>query len=354
MHARRVIQKLSISLLSLAIVLLLCELAARWAEPGPFSLWDRSPYEPAPGLVHEHVPNFTGRWDGTWYEINCDGARGPDVVPVYSLGEYRVLALGDSCTFGKGVLEADSWPRQFEHLLRGALEGDREPLVVNFGVNGYSGRQYLHRLKQYGPILRPNLVVVGYNLNDFPNVVQKVDRAVYQGRKSLRSMMPTDLRNVLGRFALFRWVRGEYYELNRARDWKAAERFAKEIKAGAAQQHTRYELEIERIVGMSDAAHEVGAELAVFLFPYESQVYLGSYDSAAVDWLRDACESRGIVFVSLLEAFRQRVADKGSDHRLFLRGDRYHPNPEGYGIVAERVLEAVRARGWLSQPPQLH
>ena len=31
---------------------------------------------------------------------------------------------------------------------------------------------------------------------------------------------------------------------------------------------------------------------------------------------------------------------------LFLKGDRYHPNPKGYRIVAEGVVRLVLERNW--------
>ena len=53
---------------------------------------------------------------------------------------------------------------------------------------------------------------------------------------------------------------------------------------------------------------------------------------------------------SLDREFRSRAREEDPPRELFLRGDRYHPQPEGYGIVAECVLAAAREHGWLPAP----
>lgn len=341
MNLRKLTKKLGISVASLGVALVVGELVARALEPGPFSLLDSQPYEPVADLRHVHKQNFEGRWDGTWYATNSLRMRGPEFEPAFTAEELRVLCVGDSCTFGKGVLESESWPRQLETLLGETLPEGRRPMVGNLGVNGYSGKQYEITLDNHVDELQPQLVVIGYNLNDFPNVVSKVDRQVFQGKKNLRSFIPTDLRDRLGRFALFRWLRGTYYEMNRAKDWKAAERMAAEIK-GQSGDNQRYEQEAQRIASMAARARAAGAEVILFLFPYESQVYLDVYDSSPIDWLRSECEKNDIPFFNAAEAFREYAHRSDPPSRMFLRGDRYHPTADGYRIIAECLIELIR------------
>jgi lysophospholipase L1-like esterase len=345
MNWRKVGLRLAVSGLTVVLVLCAAEGIARVAEPGPFSFVDSEPYDPHPTLHHVHKPSFTGRWDGTWYETNSDRMRGPEYKPTFADNEFRVLALGDSCTFGKGVVEADTWPRQFERLLAAELGPSVHPMVANLGVNGYSAGQYAHVLNEYAARLKPHLIVVGYNLNDFPNVTKKVDQQIYHGKATLRHKVPESVRNELGRFALFRWLRGEYYEMRRARDWAIAEELAAQTKV--QRDAARFERELGFLEEMQAAAKSVNAHFAVFLFPYESQVYLQTYETSAVDWLHQICADRGVPFVALIDGFRERARSTDPVTRLFLRGDRYHPNPEGYGLVAQSVLDVVRAQQWL-------
>lgn len=345
---RKLLGKLALAAGSLLVVGLIAEVVARALEPGPFSLWDSRPYERHPDLPHVHRPGFTGRWDGTWYAINARGMRGPEVADEPAPNEYRVVAVGDSCTFGKGVREQDTWPRQLEALLDTELGSAGDAVVANLGTNGFSGRDYLRIVEQRGLPLKPDLVVVGYNLNDFPNVIRSVDRRLYQGSKGARDLVPKWARDAISRLAVVRLARSAYYDMGREQAYADAEEIAGKVKdRNFSQALAKQEEYLQALVGR---ARDAGAEVAVFLFPYESQVYLEEYDTSPIDSLRETCERLEVVFVDLAEEFRRHVREADGSPRLFLRGDRYHPNPTGYGLVARRVFDVVREAGWLDRP----
>ncbi len=347
MTLRGILKKLAISLVSVIALVCSAEIVARLAEPGPFSFFDSEPYDKFPGMGHVHKPNFAGRWDGSWYGTDSHGLRGSEFKPAKTAEEYRVLAVGDSCTFGKSVDEPDCWPRQLERMLTKALPPGRRAMVANAGVNGYSARQYLQAILDRSPLVEPQLIAVGYNLNDFPNLTKAVDESIHLGKGNLRAAIPFKTRELLGRSALYRYLRATYYVMNRQSDFAKAEEMASAVKNQGKLNPERVALEITRLESIASAAREMNAKLCVFLFPYESQVYLEKYDTAAVDWLRGLCEERGIAFVSMIDEFRARAHSTNPPKALFVRGDRYHPNPEGYEIVAAKILEAVRAKGWL-------
>ncbi|MCE9594513.1 MAG: hypothetical protein K8S98_09990 [Planctomycetes bacterium] len=348
MKFRPLLKKLALASASLIVAFVLAELIARASEPGPFSFVDHNPNDPDPELDHVHRPGFVGRWDGTWYEINSRGMRGPEWAPTFAANEYRILALGDSCTFGKGVNESDCWPRQLETVMRASVGDALSIRVANAGVNGYSTGQYLKVLRKYGPEVKPQLVLLGYNLNDFPNVVQATDRAIFQGKNSMRARVPTALRDELGRLALFRWMRATYYEMNREKDWAAAEKFAREsTNKGAGAAVDKLEAEKQRLKTLVEESRAMGAQVAIFLLPYESQVYLEIFDDSPVQRLRALCDELGVTFVNLADAFRTEVRKSTPPPRLFLRGDRYHPTAAGYRIVADCVIKVLREQSWL-------
>ena len=89
--------------------------------------------------------------------INADGFRGPEIDR--SRPHPRILALGDSCTFG--MIERFSYPRVLERELRQRGQVDVE--VVNGGVEGYSPRDVLYQMDRYRT-LRPviTLVYIGW------------------------------------------------------------------------------------------------------------------------------------------------------------------------------------------------
>ncbi len=334
----RLAKKLVLSLASLTVAVIAAELWCRALEPGPFALMDRNPYVDSPVDKHvRHRADFEGRWDGTWYGTDRRGLRGPDREPTFAEGELRVVCVGDSCTFGKGVREEDSWPRQLESVLR---EEDRDVLVFNLGINGASGRTYQALVEEHAGELRPDVVIVGYNLNDFPNTIQAVDVKVFKER-SLRRCVPQGVRDALGRLALYRKARQVYYDARKARDWKAAEATALRAEKPALDPSV-WEQQREYLAAIDALARRHGARTLVLLFPYESQVFLESYDLEPVERLGAVCSELGLPFVDLAAEFRAVARSTDPPAGLFLAGDRYHPNANGYAIVAARVRASLR------------
>jgi len=342
----RICRKLAVMCFALCLFTLVVELVARAAEPGPMQWFDQSPYEKTTTLPHVHRKRARAQWDGSFYGINKRGWRGPEYEPSFAPEEFRVVAIGDSCTFGKAVEESESWPRQFEALLQRELGSARTVRVANLGVNGYSGRDYLEVLRTQALEVRPHLVVIGYNINDFPNVVKKVDAQVFQGGSNLRSNVPYELREQLSRLASFRWLRSFYYDMNRERDLQRVEDVARSI--GDAQTTAPEVLleEGQRLREVVEECSTIGARVAMFLFPYESQVYLEEYSHAPLDGARSIAEPLGIAYLDLVESFRAEARSATPMKRLFNRGDRYHPNADGYALVARGVLQGLSERGW--------
>jgi lysophospholipase L1-like esterase len=76
---------------------------------------------------------------------------------------YRILALGDSTTFGMIVPAERTWTRLLEARLR--LEGfDAE--VINMSYPGWGTDQELEALIREGLALHPDLVIMQFTLND--------------------------------------------------------------------------------------------------------------------------------------------------------------------------------------------
>ncbi len=347
---RVLLRKLSLSALVGAAMLVGAEILARIAEPGPFTLYDRSPYEEHAELHHVHRKNFSGAWDGSYYQTNARGWRGPEFEPRFAPGELRVVALGDSCTFGKAVEDGDTWPRQLERLLREDEAAAPSVMVANLGVNGYAGKDYVNAYLSQAADTKPQIVIIGYNINDFPNVVRQVDAQVFHNDRNLRAMFSHRWREQLGKLAMFRWFRNRYYDSNRERDFAKVEALATEAGAEAQTSPERMQLEEERLSKLVAACKESGAHVVLFLFPYESQVYLEQYARGPIDVVEGLARKLGVEHVPMLEEFRAEARRSDPPQRLFNRGDRYHPNAEGYAIVARTLKRFLDQRGWARLP----
>jgi lysophospholipase L1-like esterase len=94
--------------------------------------------------------------------FNPQGFRGAPIDPVKPAGTLRVIALGDSNTFGWAVDEGANWPAQLEARLGAVSPGAR---VVNAGVWGYTlfqGRRRFHEVLAFSP----DVVLVSFGAND--------------------------------------------------------------------------------------------------------------------------------------------------------------------------------------------
>jgi lysophospholipase L1-like esterase len=94
--------------------------------------------------------------------INSLGMRGPEPSPPQA-GETRVLAMGDSFTFGHGVDADDAYPAVLEAVLR---ERGRKTVVFNGGVPGYNVDQSYRALPARAAQVRPDVVLVGVHCSD--------------------------------------------------------------------------------------------------------------------------------------------------------------------------------------------
>ncbi len=115
---------------------------------------------PQKGLIYE--PNTVARYSTVEFEyearINSLGLRDREVS--IDKGDYfRILAFGDSWTFGWGVDVEKSWPRQLENYLHS--EGYRAVQVINCGRSGQYTTTYRQYMEKIVPLLNPDLVLVG-------------------------------------------------------------------------------------------------------------------------------------------------------------------------------------------------
>ena len=78
---------------------------------------------------------------------------------------FRILALGDSVTFGHGSVYEHTYPYLLEQQLR-RWRPDVDWQVWNAAVPGYNTSQELAQLLEVGPRFKPDLVIVGFFDND--------------------------------------------------------------------------------------------------------------------------------------------------------------------------------------------
>lgn len=144
--------------------LLVVEVLLRVAYPGHFSALMEHPelgqvVRPNHGGwktygVHERVVHI---------QTNSMGLRSAEIPATRVPGVRRVLALGDSFTFGDAVEQEEAWPHELEKRLNEGQSTYRYE-VINAGVSGYGTGQQLLLYRRLEGRLYPDLVMVGFSV----------------------------------------------------------------------------------------------------------------------------------------------------------------------------------------------
>ena len=145
-------------------------------------------------------------------ESNSIGIRDREPVARQDAG-YRVLAIGDSFTYGWGVAQDQTWPKVVEGRLRTT---GRRAEVLNLGYPGASPRKYVTIAREAIPLLKPDLVLVG----------------ILQGN----DLKQLDLEDSDRRFLADLWLQWFFPNFVRVRDGRCFQKPEKNSAAGIKAQ----------------------------------------------------------------------------------------------------------------------
>jgi lysophospholipase L1-like esterase len=133
-----------------------------WSKP-VLKTW----LEPVELLGFRLPSNFEGRGVVDEYiKTNSQGLRDVEHDWKKRDGTFRILALGDSFTFGWGVKLEESFIKQLERQLAREIALPVE--TINAGVPGYGLNHYYIYLKHIGIKYQPDVVVLSYFADDLP------------------------------------------------------------------------------------------------------------------------------------------------------------------------------------------
>jgi lysophospholipase L1-like esterase len=296
-------------------------------------------------------PDATQTWGGVSVRTNARGLRGPALPHAKPAGVHRVLYLGDSVTFGYGVArDADTFALRADSLL--AASG-LAAQTINAAVGGYSPWQQFLWLREEGVRYTPDVIVVGFVLND---VTERFDLVAFGGQEEavqLRESYTSRLDRVLAHSAIAYQVR------NFAREIKARRRLGDDVRLGAIkqemldvetlmrrpeQQNVRlaWEMTLADLARTVSLCRERGARVLVVCFPFAVQLEDAEARSTPQRVLAEWAHENGVPFLDLLPALAAHCAGTGERPAdLFLDHD--HFSPRGHALVAELLAPEIAA-----------
>lgn len=129
-------------------------------------------YDRTTDIPYVHKPNLTQARARGLAVINTDslGLRAKIAGASYGAkqpNEYRIAVVGDSCTFGEGVIRTED---TFAQVLEDTLNQRQQAVavkVLNFGASAYSVQQMVATLQYRTLNIQPDLVVMAIIPSDF-------------------------------------------------------------------------------------------------------------------------------------------------------------------------------------------
>ncbi len=157
--------RVSLAVASVMVGLGLVELGLRAWVPS-LAAGSAARFELDPDVIYRLRADNAVTWSSPEFteisHTNALGLRGADVVEK-GPGELRILAIGDSFTYGHGVQDDETYPALVGTLLRAR---GHDVQVLNAGVPGYSTDQAYTWALRDGLALAPDLVLVGVHCSD--------------------------------------------------------------------------------------------------------------------------------------------------------------------------------------------
>ena len=245
----------------------------------------------------------------------------------------RILAIGDSFTFGPYVSNEETWPAYLEE------EFEKKAEVLNAGVAGYTIEEEFDYLKEKGVKLEPDLLILQFSPNDITDFDKPKER---RGRGSA-------LSNWGFIYKIFNFFRDksrlfaailEYQTENKMKKTRPIAEKAheenKKITYYSNQKHPlflKYEGVFEELV---EFTRNHNLKLMVIAIPEVGQSEDLSLNDPD-DFLEEMCRKNEIPFLDLQRIFYEKKAVGV----LYLTPWNAHLSKHGNKLVAEEVKKFI-------------
>jgi len=327
-------------------------------EVHPNGLWKLSPTR-----GFQAVPSFRGRHVYNDFDVDVAiseqgirdrffGPKPPDV--------FRILALGDSFTFGFGVEGEASYPKRLEFLLNRAA-GRETFEVVNAGMPGYDTRQELAFLREEGLAFQPDLILVGlFGFNDFSDNLLPVNRFTVrygylynnEGLTNGTGGLPIPWKGYLWAYShAYRFLARRYRMLignpspfpGVANADSSGTRQHEGSTIVSVAEEEKLTTMTRLIKAMSDVGRQHDGPVAILFIPdYKDVQNAVSVWQPIWDRLGDFCEKEGVSVIDLNPVFRD-AHRAGRTPELWYPINR-HWTAVGHRLAAEAISDALIER----------
>lgn len=265
------------------------------------------------------------------YFANSRGLRDREFAFGRGRGEFRVLCLGDSFTWGQMVPANMAYPKILERLLA------ERPLrmrasVINAGRLGWSTIHEAAWLEREGLLYEPQVILVGFFLND-----AEAEKDHY----GIEPLLPSPIEKALTDSYFYFFLKYRVHMLR--------------VRLGLTESYGDYLMRLYEpesegwracraaLSQIARDARAANAQPLVLILPaiqdWERYPFTAIHEKVA-----GYCAEQGIAVADLLEAFR---AAPTPWKELRVGPNDEHPNAAGHEIIAREALAALDRFGML-------
>ena len=295
------------------------------------------------------------RWNIT---TNSDGFRGQNFPQANALKKPEIICLGDSCTFGFRVNDAESYPAQLQNILH--LRGLTEAVVLNFGVPGYTSCQGLQLLRKILRKRNPDYVIIAFGAND----LERESRS--DAEKSRQTVsIEYSLARALNHLATAKVILGALH----SRRTNLSESSSGTARVATAEFRSNLQ-------EMIDLSKQSGAKVILLNLAFMGEQYADIASDLALEQKAQWVDGRSVLMQGLgdlltgkrymkekreLDRFwNEQVAEyrrvyysedfyrkllestNGADLLRYIMIEPVHPNRIGHGMIAEKIASFIR------------
>jgi len=230
----------------------------------------------------------------------------------------------------------------------------KELNIINAGVPGYSPFQYLYVLRDLGPKINADMVLLDFAVNDVlegrakpshvnakPEFRMKdaflpLDSGMGQRQNFINRL--TDLPRYTSMYTTFFWLKKRAMKTFSKKeenffDWMEQELLNENPSAFVEQSWEKTKQEVREIRDLAANQH---AQFAMVIFPLRQQVQAPSGLDRPQRIIREFTQQEGITLVDLLPAFRREK----DNPKIFI--DSNHIAPLGHHLVASTIETVLK------------
>jgi len=283
-------------------------------------------------------------------EIRIDslGFRDREIPEAKPKGEYRILALGDSITWGDYLQADEVYVEQMERFLNAAVTGLRVE-VVNAAVGDIGLREEVDILEERGLRVHPDEVLVAFYLNDSR---PPWGFSTEQGSRGWLRRHSQLAEEVYRSLQVRKWISergaGRFRWITAAKKlpWRTERKAFMELASlarydwGAAWQEDSWASIRRQFARLHALARRHRFDVTVVAFPVAYQVYARFLANQPQRVLHDVIRTFGFRYLDLLPVLR-----KHADEDLYF--DQCHPRVQANAIIGKTIgmflLEGIPA-----------